>query len=100
MSAYDYFAKTVDGVINPFMENKPAVMLLLALLAGTGTYTVLDLLGTFDPKEVEEKPVAVGKVIRTEPAACPEPGPYNCQCDCKCESPEVLEWLEEHKELH
>jgi len=42
----------MENAVRPFMENKPAVYLLLVLLLTTGTYTVNDLVGNIYPDDV------------------------------------------------
>lgn len=42
----------MENAVRPFMENKPAVYLLLLLCLTTGTYTVNDLIGRAIESEI------------------------------------------------
>jgi len=65
---YKWFQTTMDDLVKPFMENKKAVLILMALLLGTGAYTLLDLTSR---EHVAATPAPVptpasGSVERTE----------------------------------
>ena len=61
------FKLVMENAVRPFMENRPAVYLLLLLLLTTGTYTASDLVGMY----MEESPVIVEPVPAPAPKAAP-----------------------------
>ena len=54
----------MDDLVKPFMENKKAVLILMALLLGTGAYTLLDLTAR---EHVVSTPAPVAGVVERSP---------------------------------